>query len=82
MANLDNFQRESIDDLQEFNSGITLLLQHLIRTEKFQPDELPASDWKSVYRVLMIQEDAQAELKRRLIVQIPERILEKNRQLD
>ena len=82
MANLNNFQRESIDDLLEFNSGVTLLLQHLIRTEKFQPDELPPSDWKAVYRVLIIQEDAQIELKKRLVAQISERILEKNRQLD
>ena len=70
MANLNNFQQESIAELLELNYGITQLFQLLVASEDFSPNYFSKDDWKGFDRVLRIQEDAQTELKNKIKAQI------------
>ncbi len=66
MANLNNFQKESIEELLDFNHGVTLLMQNLLATNDYLPDFFIKDDWKGFYKVLELQEHAQDELTKRI----------------
>jgi len=81
MANLHkfsnkSFQCESIEELMDFNQGITQLFAALTATENFTPDFYIQDDWKAFNRVLKVQEDAQNELRKRIVSLISHNELE------
>jgi len=66
-----NFQCESINELVEFDTGLTRLFQSLFALWNHQPS-LTENDCISFETILRIQEEAQIELYKRIETLLPQ----------
>lgn len=71
MTKLNNFPQKSIEELLEFDNGVTKLF-HLFLSEPLATDYISPDTRKGLFRVLKIQEDAQEALGLRIKEKVTE----------
>lgn len=71
MTNLNNFPQKSIEELLEFDNGVTKLF-YLFLSEPLVTDYISQDTRKGMFRVLKIQEEAQEALELRIKERVTE----------